>query len=114
MRNIPNYQIEMVKGDTFYLGLELEGLGQDLATADFTVKKSALDSEILIHKDLTDGIMKKQDNQYLVKLEPEDTSSLDAGMYHYDMQFSVNNCVYTPLIGIFILAQDVTFEEVTP
>lgn len=107
----PNYRIDMVRGDTLSFGLEFEGLGQDLATADFTVKKNATDSVALIHKDLTDGIMKKQDYQYIVKLMPEDTAELDVGTYHFDLQISANNDVFTPLIGLFVIEQDVTFEE---
>ncbi len=107
----PNYRIDMVRGDTLSFGLEFEGLGQDLATADFTVKKNATDSVALIHKDLNDGITKKQDYQYIIKLMPEDTAELDVGTYHFDLQISANNVVYTPLIGLLVIEQDVTIEE---
>lgn len=111
MRIYPNYRIDMVKGDTLSFGLEFEGLGQDLSSADFTVKVNATDSTALIHKDLNDGIIKKQDNQYIVKLVPEDTKDLDAGMYHFDLQISANSDVFTPLLGVLVLVQDVTWEE---
>lgn len=107
----PNYRIDMVRGDTLSFGLEFEGLGQDLATADFTVKKNATDSVVLIHKDLTDGISKTEDWKYIVRLAPEDTAELDAGTYNFDLQVSANTDVFTIMIGILVLEQDVTFEE---
>ena len=110
----PNYRIDMVRGDTLSFGLELEGLGQDLDSADFTVKKNATDSEVLIHKELGDGITKKQTGHYSVRLLPEDTAQMEAGAYHFDLQISVNEDVYTPMLGIFCLVQDVTFDEEVP
>ncbi len=111
MRNYPNYQIDMVKGDSLSFGLEFEGLGQDLDTADFTVKKNAKDSEVLIHKDLEYGITHPQEDKYIVRLLPSDTESLDAGYYHFDCQIGVNGDVFTIMLGILVLEQDVTFEE---
>jgi hypothetical protein len=112
MRNYPNYQIDMVRGDTLSFGLEFEGLGQDLESADFTVKKDDNDSTVLIHKDLTNGISKADDYKYIVRLAPEDTQELDAGYYHFDLQISVNFDVFTIMLGILVLEQGVT-EEVT-
>jgi len=103
----------MVKGDTLSFGLELEGLGQDLDGADFTVKKDESDAIVLIHKDLNDGISKADDYKYIVRLAPEDTANLDAGYYHFDMQISANDDVFTIMLGILVLEQGVT-EEVQP
>ena len=113
MRNYPNYQIDMVRGDSLSFGLEFEGLGQNLDSADFTVKKDDSDATVLIHKDLTDGISKTEDYKYIVRLAPEDTADLDAGYYHFDMQIGVNSDIFTIMLGILVLEQGVT-EEVQP
>ena len=113
MRNYPNYQIDMVRGDSLSFGLEFEGLGQNLDSADFTVKKDDSDATVLIHKDLTHGISKTEDYKYIVRLAPEDTADLDAGYYHFDMQVGVNTDIFTIMLGILVLEQGVT-EEVQP
>ena len=109
MTNYPNYQINMVKGDTLSFGLEFEGLGQDLDSAFMTVKKQPIDDEILFQKSLENGISKHDDNQYIIRVNPEDTASLDAGQYAFDVQISVNSDVFTIMLGILILSQDVTY-----
>lgn len=110
MRNYPNYQIDMVRGDSLSFGLEFEGLGQNLDSADFTVKKDDSDATVLIHKDLSDGISKTEDYKYIVRLAPEDTADLDAGYYHFDMQVGVNTDIFTIMLGILVLEQGVTEE----
>lgn len=114
MRTYPNYQIDMVKGDTLSFGLEFEGLGQDLESADFTVKKDDNDATVLIHKSLDNGISKKEDFKYVVRLAPEDTADLDAGYYHFDMQIGANSDIFTIMLGILVLEQGVTTQEVQP
>ena len=110
MRNYPNYQIDMVKGDTLSFGLEFEGLGQNLDSADFTVKKDESDATALIHKDLANGITKAEDYKYIVRLAPEDTANLDAGYYHFDVKISANGDVFTIMLGVLVLEQGVTEE----
>lgn len=108
MRNYPNYQINMARGDTCSFGLKFEGLGQDLDTAFLTVKKNALDEEPLFQKSIGDGITKQDDSRYVVRIIPEDTAELDAGQYPFDLQISVNGDVFTIMLGVIILSQDVT------
>ena len=109
MTNYPNYQINMVKGDTLSFGLEFEGLGQNIDSAYFTVKKNPLDEEPLFQKSLLNGILKKEDFVYTVRIAPEDTENLDAGQYAFDLQIGVNEDIFTIMLGILILSQDVTF-----
>ena len=108
MRNYPNYQINMARGDSCSFGLEFEGLGQDLDTAFLTVKKNALDVEPLFQKSLGAGITKQDSDHYVVRIAPEDTEELDAGQYPFDVQIGVNGDVFTIMLGIIILSQDVT------
>ena len=109
MQIYPNYRIDMARGDTLSFALEFEGLGQDLDSAFFTVKTTATDTEPLFQKSLTDGISKVSDDKYLVRIAPDDTSDLDAGEYNFDMQISANGDVFTIMLGVLVLAQDVTF-----
>ena len=109
MVNYPNYQINMVRGDTLSFGLEFEGLGQDLDTAYFTVKKNALDEEPIFRKSLANGITKQEDYKYIVRVAPNDTKELDAVQYAFDLQIGVNGDIYTIMLGVLILSQDVTF-----
>ena len=108
MRNYPNYQINMARGDSCSFGLEFEGLGQDLETAFLTVKKNALDEEPLFQKSLGQGISKSENYKYVLRIAPEDTAELDAGQYPFDVQISTNGDVFTIMLGVIILSQDVT------
>ena len=109
MRNYPNYQINMARGDTLSFGLEFEGLGQNLDSAFMTVKKNALDEDFIFQKSLGNGITKKEDYVYIVRVLPEDTAELDAGEYAFDVQITANGDVFTIMLGVLILSQDVTY-----
>ena len=108
MKNYPNYQINMVKGDTCSFGLVFEGLGQDLDTAFLTVKKNPLDSDPIFQLSLGSGITKQDDDNYVVRIIPENTAELDAGQYPFDVQIGVNGDIFTIMLGIIFLSQDVT------
>ena len=105
-----NYQITMVRGDTLAFGLEFEGLNQDIESAKFTVKVNATDEQILFQKTLGLGISKVEAGQYVVRIAPYDTENLEAGNYHFDLEISLNNDVFTIMKGILVLEQDVTWE----
>lgn len=105
-----NYQINMVRGDTLAFGLDFENLDQDLESAFFSVKVNATDDYYIFQKSLENGIYKVADNEYIVRIAPEDTAELDAGNYNFDLQISVNGEVFTIMLGIIVLEQDVTWE----
>lgn len=99
--------IEMIRGDTFAFGLEIEGLDQDLDTAFFTCKPS-YNGDILFQKSLGNGIEKVQTGVYRIRVAPEDTRSLDPGKYYYDFEICVNSDVFTLLKGALLLDYDIT------
>lgn len=105
-----NYQINMVRGDTLAFGLDFENLDQDLESAFFSVKVNATDDYYIFQKSLENGIYKVADNEYIVRVAPEDTAELDAGNYNFDLQISANGEVFTIMLGIIVLEQDVTWE----
>lgn len=103
--------LTMTKGDTVCFGMEIDGLNQPLDSAYFTCKKRPTDSETVFQKTLGDGIM-VVDEEYLtysVRIAPEDTRNVEAGMYYYDLQIGVNDDIYTVLKGVLEIEQDVTF-----
>lgn len=103
-----NYHITMVRGDTLSFGLEFSGLDKDLDSAFFTVKENP-DERIVFEKRLGSGITKAEENQYVVRVAPEDTKALEPKNYHFDLEITVNGDVFTIMKGILELEHDVTF-----
>ena len=103
--------IELVRGDTLILTLNLEKdeegyEAEEGDTITFTVRKnykSLTNDEILIQK----TVDLFSDNK--LHIEPEDTNELDYGSYKYDFQFdSATRLVDTVLQGTFKLTKEVT------
>ena len=100
-------KLTMTRGDTATIGMIIEQLDQDLDTAFLTVR-AGFDSGISFQKSLDDGITKQGIGIYLVRIDPNDTKSLPAGEYFYDLEIGVNGDVFTVLRGILSVLPDVT------
>ena len=106
--------LEMIMGDTlsFAFEVEFDEVPQKLEKADFTCKANFDDNDALFHKELEKGInFSKQDGTklyYIVRVAPEDTENLEAGMYYYDLQIELNGDVFTVLNGAIKIESDVT------
>ena len=100
-------KLTMTRGDTGTFGLEIEGAGQDLDTAFFSVRKD-WQGDLVFQKTLSDGVSKIDDGQYAIRIAPEDTQTLDVGEYVYDFQIGANGDVFTLLRGILVIEWDVT------
>ena len=106
--------LEMIKGDTlsFAVEIEFDEAPQKLEKADFSCKMNLDDDEALFHKELGKGInFSKQDGTkmyYIVRVAPEDTENIEAGMYYYDLQIELNGDVFTILNGALKIESDVT------
>ena len=106
--------LEMIRGDTlsFAFEVEFDEAPQKLEKADFTCKANFDDNDALFHKELEKGInFSKQDGAklyYIVRVAPEDTENLEAGMYYYDLQIELNGDVFTVLNGALKIESDVT------
>ena len=110
MRN----NLEMIRGDTlsFAFEVEFDEDPQKLEKADFTCKANFDDENVLFHKELEKGInFSKQDGNklyYVIRVAPEDTENLEAGMYYYDLSIELNGDVFTILNGSLKIEEDVT------
>ncbi len=103
--------ITMTKGDTLSFNIfvtDSNGNAVTVDSADFTCKKLATDEVNVFRKSLNAGI--SQDEECLtVRVAPQDTQNVDAGLYFYDCQIGVEDDVFTILKGILTIEQDVTF-----
>ena len=107
--NMDESNITMVKGDTLSFGIEIDGLdGQSLESAFFTCKAVPTSDDVIFQKSLGDGITDNGDGTYVVRVSPADTENVTAGAYYYDCQIGINEDVYTILIGLLTILQDVT------
>lgn len=104
---------EVVKGDTFTIGIEIEfdDSPQKIDNAYLTCK-SGSDDKILFQKLLSNGIsfIKQDGNKmyYRVRVEPNDTKKLEVGRYYYDLEIRTNGDVYTLLRGILKIEKEIT------
>lgn len=105
--------LKMVRGDTLAFGFEYEfddESTQDLDTCYFSCKLNPDDAEYIFQKSIGDGISKVDDNQYRVRIAPEDTDGIDIGKYYYDFQIGLNSDIHTILKGVLIVEREITRE----
>ena len=98
-----DYKLTLVKGDTLAFGFEVEGITADLDTAVFSCKANPADDTALFEKDLDDGISKVSTGKYRVRVDPDDTSDIEAGRYWYKLTIGLNDDVFTILKGALII-----------
>ncbi len=104
--------LNFVKGDTFSFSFEVSGLTDDLASAYFSCKESEDDStNYSFQKSLSNGITKLETGIYQVRIAPEDTASLEAGTYYYDLELGIGSDIFTILKGKLVLEQDITISS---
>ena len=111
MNEVRETLLEMTKGDTFYLGVELVGFDTTLDAAYFTVKANKEDDTFVFQKTLSDGISAEDENKYKVRVAPEDTADLDTGWYYYGLELHANGDVSTVLKGPIHITWDSYIEE---
>ena len=111
-----NFQMEyenitMTRGDTLSFNVEVYDQNEDPITADtvfFTCKKRLVHDDNIFQKSLGAGIT-QDDGLITVRVAPEDTAEVEAGLYFYDCQIGVDSDIYTVMKGILTIEQDVTF-----
>lgn len=107
MPNFTTYNIKMVKGDTESFGFELEGV-ENLDAAYFSCKRNSQDENYLFQKSLNNGITKRAENQYVVRINPDNTALLEPGQYWYDLEISKNDDIFTIFRGVLDLLPEIT------
>lgn len=107
MPNYTTYNIKMVKGDTQSFGFEIEGV-ENLDTAYFSCKRNSQDENYLFQRSLNSGITQRAENQYVVRIDPDDTALLEPGQYWYDLEISKNDDVFTIFRGVLELLPEIT------
>lgn len=107
MPNFTTYNIKMVKGDTQSFGFELEGV-ENLDAAYFSCKRNSQDENYLFQKSLNNGITKRTENQYVVRITPDNTALLEPGQYWYDLEISKNGDIFTIFRGVLDLLPEIT------
>lgn len=100
---IKNFNVK--RGDQFSFTITFTNLTADLTTMNFGVKKD-YESSLIISKSLNNGITKISAGKYQIILNPSETL-LDAGMYEFDLRFTIGSVVKTPLSGTINIMETV-------
>ena len=103
--------ITMVKGDTLSFNVQVfdkDGNPMEVDSAFMTCKKRPSSTDKIFQKSLENGIS-QSDGMLLVRVAPEDTEDAEAGQYFYDFQVGIAQDIFTIMIGMLSLEQNVTF-----
>ena len=101
---------KFVRGDSLTFAFVVnDSTGEPLVVTEayFSCKANTDDLEYVFQKDLSDGIELVND-RYNVRIAPEDTENLVAGIYYYDLEVVIDEDVYTLMIGKIDLLSDIT------
>ena len=97
------------RGSTFSFIVTFKNLNQDVASMTFGLKED-YDKTMLIEKTLGDGITKIDTGKYKVDFSYTDIIGLEAGMYVYDLRYTIGDIPSIPLSG-YIVVNDSVFNK---
>ena len=97
------------RGSTFSFIITFKNLNQDVTTIRFGLKED-YEKPMLIDKTLGDGITKIDTGKYKVDFSYTDIISLEAGMYVYDLRYTIGDTPSIPLSG-YIIVNDSVFNN---
>ena len=97
------------RGDQFSFTITFTNLQEDFNTFVMGIKANYEDEQMLITKSLEDGITKIDTGKYRVDFTPEDTDGLEPNQYVYDLRFTLDDTVFTPLSG-YLNIEETVFE----
>jgi len=100
---------QVKRGATFSFIVTFKNLNQDVTTMDFGIKED-YSLPMLIEKSIGDGITKIETGKYKVDFSITDILSLDAGMYIYDLRYTIGDTPSIPLSG-YIVVNDSVFNQ---
>lgn len=98
------------RGSTFSFIVTFKNLNQDVTTMNFGVKEDYEDELLVINKTIGDGITKIETGKYKVDFSTSDILLLDAGMYVYDLRYTIGDTPSIPLSG-YIVVNDSVFNN---
>lgn len=111
MAKSPNIlNLEMTRGDTKALSVEIVGFNGDLQTAFLSCRVNQDDESYVFQKSLGNGITKIGTGKYSVKIAPADTNNLELGTYYYDLEIGMGGDIHTIAKGKLEITYDVTRE----
>ena len=100
---------QVKKGDQFSFIVKFKNLDQSLTTLRFGLKED-YDKPMLIEKSLNNGIVQIDETTFKVNFVPSDSTDIPAGMYVYDLRYTIGDIPRTPLSG-YLIFNDTVFNE---
>ena len=100
---------QVKKGDQFSFIVYFKNLDQDLTTLRFGLKED-YDKPMLIDKSIGDGITKIDTTHYKIDFSVTDSTAIPAGMYVYDLRYTIGDTPRTPLSG-YVVFNDTVFNN---
>lgn len=100
---------QVKRGATFSFIVTFKNLNQAVSSMTFGLKED-YDKEMLVEKTLGDGITKIDTNKYKVDFSYTDIIDLEAGMYVYDLRYTIGTTPAIPLSG-YVIVNDSVFNE---
>ena len=100
---------QVKRGATFSFIVTFKNLNQDVASMSFGLKED-YDKTMLIEKTLGNGITKIDTGKYKVDFSYTDIIGLEAGMYVYDLRYTIGDTPAIPLSG-YVIVQDSVFNN---
>lgn len=100
---------QVKRGATFSFIVTFKNLDQDVSSMTFGLKED-YEFPMLIEKTLGDGITKIDGNKYKVDFSYTDIIDLEAGMYVYDLRYTIGDTPNIPLSG-YIVVNDSVFNN---
>ena len=97
------------QGDQFSFTVTFTNLQEDLTTFVLGIKEDYDDAQMLLTKSLGNGITKIDTGKYRVDFTPAETAQLDPDQYVYDLRFTWEDTVFTPLSG-YLNIEETVFE----
>lgn len=95
------------RGDTFSFIITFRNLQVDLDTFVFGLKRDYDDAEMVVEKSLGDGIEKIETGKYRVDFSATESQALEPDQYVYDLRFTIDSVVGTPLSGYLVIEETV-------
>lgn len=103
-----NIFLEMVRGDTLGVALEIANLSATISEVTMTCRPSYGSPTVVFSGSLTGGEVTVDNGRIYICIPPSATESVTPGMYVYDIEIESGSDVYTPMIGNLRIIYGVT------